>query len=111
MITDLLWNVTAEITPANAPAFRLDREFGTVWIKGTLSVGHDVVDFVGGRDRRLGEQTVVLRVPARLSATEGIARGSQRFFHHEILLLHRGMQLRIRMSSAQARQLLAAVGR
>ena len=115
MTGDLYWHVNVEVTPANASVFRVSNRSAaplsrTVWVAGELSLRQGGgLHLVSSKDRRLGNQALVLRVPARLSASDGVATGSGRCFSREVLLWHHGTQVRVLMSKAGAREMLSAV--
>jgi hypothetical protein len=113
--SDLQWHVNVEITPANATVFRMDGRpmaplSRTLWVSGQLSLRDGGgLHLLSRTDRRLGDHPLVLRVPARLSASDGVAEGSSRLCSSEIQLWRRGTRVRLLMSKAPARDMLAAV--
>jgi hypothetical protein len=80
-------------------------------VPGTLSLRQGGrLHLISSKDRRLGNQIMVLRVPARLSASDGVAESSGRLFSREIPLWHRGTNVLVLMSKVWERVMLAAVG-
>jgi hypothetical protein len=115
MSADLQCRVKIYISPTNASVFRTSGRAAVApskpeWVTGTLSLrSGTLLDLTISKNRRLGNQVMMLRVPAKESATDGFAELGRSFFHREIQLARRGMPVRVRLSETQLRALRLGV--
>src|SRR5436190_13097947 len=103
-ITDKRWHADVEINPMNASLFRgCDRPTlrlsEAVWVSGELSLRNAglTLHFISRQDRRLGNQSIMLRV----SASGWVQERSMRLFRCEVEIWHRDQRVLVRMSKAQ----------